>query len=84
MFLYVKVILRIIYYINDIEDIQNQLEHLPLSLEDAYAPCPYNFRLTNTCLVMVEFYSKSMQLQIPREKALLAPYLAGWDVPHHP
>ncbi|RKL31203.1 hypothetical protein BFJ72_g11220 [Fusarium proliferatum] len=36
MFLYVKVIFRIIYYINDIEDIQNQLEHLPTSLEDAY------------------------------------------------
>ncbi|KAH6964634.1 hypothetical protein DER45DRAFT_610955 [Fusarium avenaceum] len=36
MFLYVKVILRIIYYINDIGDIQNQLEHLPSSLEDAY------------------------------------------------
>ncbi|KAL7754599.1 hypothetical protein ACKLNR_002808 [Fusarium oxysporum f. sp. zingiberi] len=36
MFLYVKVIFRIIYYINDIENIQNQLEHLPTSLEDAY------------------------------------------------
>lgn len=36
MFLYVKVIFRIIYYINDIEDIQDQLEHLPTSLEDAY------------------------------------------------
>ncbi|SCN87403.1 uncharacterized protein FFNC_01767 [Fusarium fujikuroi] len=36
MFLYVKVIFRIIYYINDIEDIQNELEHLPTSLEDAY------------------------------------------------
>ncbi|KAF5699854.1 hypothetical protein FGLOB1_11149 [Fusarium globosum] len=36
MFLYVKVIFRMIYYINDIEDIQNQLEHLPTSLEDAY------------------------------------------------
>ncbi|KAG5746346.1 hypothetical protein H9Q70_010966 [Fusarium xylarioides] len=37
MFLYVKVIFRIIYYINDIGDIQNELEHLPSSLEDAYA-----------------------------------------------
>lgn len=37
MFLYVKVVFRIIYYINDIEDIQNELEHLPTSLEDAYA-----------------------------------------------
>ncbi|RYC87009.1 hypothetical protein BFJ63_vAg10141 [Fusarium oxysporum f. sp. narcissi] len=36
MFLYVKVIFRIVYYINDIGDIQNQLEHLPSSLEDAY------------------------------------------------
>ncbi|KAF5712258.1 Nacht domain-containing protein [Fusarium mundagurra] len=36
MFLYVKVIFRIIYYINDIGDIQNELEHLPSSLEDAY------------------------------------------------
>ncbi|WKT45256.1 NACHT nucleoside triphosphatase [Fusarium oxysporum f. sp. vasinfectum] len=36
MFLYAKVIFRIIYYINDVEDIQNQLEHLPTSLEDAY------------------------------------------------
>ncbi|KAF5574950.1 Nacht domain protein [Fusarium subglutinans] len=36
MFLYVKVIFRIIYYINNIEDIQNELEHLPSSLEDAY------------------------------------------------
>ncbi|KAF5584313.1 Nacht domain-containing protein [Fusarium pseudoanthophilum] len=36
MFLYVKVIFRIIYYINDIRDIQNELEHLPSSLEDAY------------------------------------------------
>ncbi|KAH7255143.1 uncharacterized protein BKA55DRAFT_563482 [Fusarium redolens] len=35
MFLYVKVIFRIIYYINDIGDIQNQLQHLPISLEDA-------------------------------------------------
>ncbi|KAF5627128.1 Nacht domain protein [Fusarium sp. NRRL 52700] len=36
MFLYVKVIFRIIYYINDVGDIQSQLEHLPSSLEDAY------------------------------------------------
>ncbi|KAF5968445.1 Nacht domain-containing protein [Fusarium bulbicola] len=36
MFLYAKVVLRIVHYINDIEDIKNQLEHLPLSLEDAY------------------------------------------------
>lgn len=41
MFLYVKVIFRIVYYINDIGDIQNQLEHLPSSLEDAYALCSY-------------------------------------------
>ncbi|KAF5541970.1 Nacht domain-containing protein [Fusarium mexicanum] len=36
MFLYVKIIFRILYYINDIGDIQNHLEHLPTSLEDAY------------------------------------------------
>ncbi|KAF4952521.1 hypothetical protein FGADI_6756 [Fusarium gaditjirri] len=36
MFLYAKVIFRIVYYINDIGDIQNQLEHLPTSLEDTY------------------------------------------------
>ncbi|RGP72615.1 nacht domain [Fusarium longipes] len=36
MFLYVKVIFRILYHINDIEDIRDQLEHLPMSLEDAY------------------------------------------------
>ncbi|KAF5674658.1 Nacht domain-containing protein [Fusarium circinatum] len=36
MFLYAKVVLRIVYYINDIQDIKNQLEHLPLSLEDSY------------------------------------------------
>lgn len=84
MFLYVKVILRIIYYINDIGEIQNQLEHLPSSLEDAYVPYPYICCLTNTCLVMVESYNKLMHLQIPKEETLLDRYLAGWVVPHHP
>ncbi|KAF4502250.1 Nacht domain [Fusarium agapanthi] len=36
MFLYVKVIFRMIYYVNDIGDIKAQLENLPPSLEDAY------------------------------------------------
>ncbi|KAF9760965.1 hypothetical protein IL306_004033 [Fusarium sp. DS 682] len=36
MFLYVKVIFTMIYYINDIGDIQKELENLPSSLEDAY------------------------------------------------
>ncbi|KAF4962504.1 hypothetical protein FSARC_9427 [Fusarium sarcochroum] len=36
MFLYVRVIFRMIYYINNTEDIQKELEHLPVSLEDAY------------------------------------------------
>lgn len=76
--------MRIIYYINDIGDIQNQLEHLPSSLEDAYALCPYVCCLTNICLVMVGFYSRFMHLQIPKEETLLDRYLAGWDVPHHP
>lgn len=47
MFLYVKVMFRIIYYINDIEDIQNQLEHLPTSLEDAYVLAFYGCWYTN-------------------------------------
>lgn len=84
MFLYVKVIFRILYYINDIGDIQNQLEHLPSSLEDAYALCPYIYCLSNTCPAMIGFYSRLIHLQIRKEETLLVRYLAGWDVPHHP
>ncbi|KAF5000641.1 hypothetical protein FDECE_11178 [Fusarium decemcellulare] len=36
MFLYVKVIFGIIYHINDVNEIQQELEHLPTSLDDAY------------------------------------------------
>ncbi|KAL4724605.1 hypothetical protein ACLX1H_008047 [Fusarium chlamydosporum] len=36
MFLYVKIIFDIIHYINDLEEIQRELENLPLSLEAAY------------------------------------------------
>lgn len=35
MFLYVKIIFDIIHYINDLEEIQRELENLPLSLEAA-------------------------------------------------
>jgi hypothetical protein len=72
MFLYVKIIFRILYYINDIGDIQNQLEHLPSSLEDAYELCSPICCTANICLVMVEFCSILMPLQTPKEETLLA------------
>ncbi|KAL9567379.1 hypothetical protein ACKAV7_008454 [Fusarium commune] len=82
MFLYVKVILRIIYYINDIGDIQNQLEHLPTSLEDAYgrvlqqinaSPDPQRRNLARSILGWVGCAPSTMTLKEIEQALLVDP-----------
>ncbi|KAF5573491.1 Nacht domain-containing protein [Fusarium pseudocircinatum] len=82
MFLYVKLIFRIVYYINDVEDIQKELEHLPSSLEDAYgrvlqqinaSPDPQKRALARSILGWVGCAPSPMTLKEMEQALLIDP-----------
>ncbi|KAF5668760.1 Nacht domain-containing protein [Fusarium denticulatum] len=82
MFLYVKVIFKIIYYINDTGDIQNQLDCLPTSLEDAYgrvlqqinaSPDPQRTKLARSILGWVGCAPSPMTLKEIEQALLVDP-----------
>ncbi|EGU76073.1 hypothetical protein FOXB_13411 [Fusarium oxysporum f. sp. conglutinans Fo5176] len=73
---------RILYYINDIENIQNQLEHLPTSLDDAYSRVlqqihtsqdPQRRKLTRSILGWVGCAPTPMTLQEIEQALLVNP-----------
>ncbi|EWG41198.1 hypothetical protein FVEG_03349 [Fusarium verticillioides 7600] len=82
MFLYVKIIFQMIYYINDIGEIKAQLEHLPSSYNDAYgrilgqindSPDPRRRKLAHSILGWVRCASSPMTLKEIEQALLVDP-----------